>query len=51
MASMYKHTYIVYLLKSVVFVTEWISDHNDTSKSNNYLNLIWAVNVYLNDEY
>ena len=41
----------LYSLKSVVIVTECISDHNDTSKRNNCLNLICALNVYLNDEY
>ena len=43
--------YSLYSLKSVVIVTECISDHNDTSKRNNCLNLICALNVYLNDEY
>ena len=41
----------VHLLKSIIIVTEWISDHNDTNKRNNCLNLICALNVYLNDEY
>ena len=34
-------------LFTVVVVTECISDHNDTNKHNNCLNLICALNVYL----
>ena len=32
-------------------MTECISVHNDTNKQNNWLNLIYELNVYLNDEY
>ena len=42
---------IVYLFKSVDIVTEWISGDNDTNKRNNCLNLIFGLNVCLNDEY
>ena len=42
---------IVYSFKSVAIVTECINDHNDTNKRNNCLNLISALNVYLNDEH
>ena len=42
---------IVYSLKSVGIVTEYISDHDYTNKCNDCLNLICALNVYLNDEY
>ena len=35
----------VYSLKSVGIVTECISDHNDTNKRNNCLNLICALNI------
>ena len=34
---------------SVFVVTEYISDRNDTIKRNNSLNLLCALNVYLND--
>ena len=34
---------IIYSLKSVCIVTESISDHNDTNKRNNCLNLICAL--------
>ena len=34
---------IIYSLKSVGIVTENISDHNDTDKRNNCLNLICAL--------
>ena len=42
---------IVYWLKSVVIISECTSDHNDTNKRHNCQNLIYALNVYLNDEY
>ena len=42
---------IVYWLKSVVIISECTSDHNDTYKRHNCQNLIYALNVYLNDEY
>ena len=37
-------------VKSAVIVTECITDQRDTSKYNSCLNLICALNVYLNDE-
>ena len=37
-------------VKSAVIVTECITDQSDTSKYNSCLNLICALNVYLNDE-
>ena len=38
-------------LKSAAIVTECISDYNNTNECNNCLNLIYALNVYSNDEY
>ena len=38
---------IVYSLKIVGIVTEYISDGNDTNKYNNCLNLICALNNWL----
>ena len=38
---------IAYWQKSVGIVTECISDHNDTSKRNNSLNLIFMLNDLL----
>ena len=37
---------IAYSLKSVGIVTECISDHNDTNKRNNCLNLIFMLNDF-----
>ena len=42
---------IMYSLFEFEFVTECISDHIDTNKRNNFLNLICALNVYLNNEH
>ena len=36
--SFFGYQITVYSLKSVGIVTEFISDHNDTNKRNNYLN-------------
>ena len=41
------HIFIVYSLKSVVIVTECISDRNDTNKRNSCLNLILFNEVFL----
>ena len=41
------HRFIVYSLKSVVIVTECISDRNDTNKRNSCLNLILFNEVFL----
>ena len=38
---------LAYLLKSVGIVTECISNHNDTNKRNNCLNLICTLNDWL----
>ena len=42
---------IAYSLKSVIIVTECISDRNETNKHNNCQNLICALNVHLSHEY
>ena len=39
------------LFKSVAILTECVSDHDDTNKHNNCLNLICALNICLTDEY
>ena len=41
------HRFIVYSLKSVVIVTECISDRNETNKRNSCLNLILFTNDFL----
>ena len=42
---------IAYSLKSVIIVSECISDRNETNKHNNCQNLICALNVHLSHEY
>ena len=41
------HKFIVYSLKSVVIVTECISDRNESNKRNSCLNLILFTNDFL----
>ena len=38
---------MAYSLKSFGIVTEYIGDHNDTNKHNNYLHLISTLNDWL----